>query len=110
MLNFFLMFLRIRTIIILGIIYFFLSISSGGKFNFQLPDFKNINLPNLGSGLQNVKDQIMGAIATNQNTSTSSGTSTNANTSNSSNGTDGQNGNTQMAEKIKEIMKSGTKK
>ena len=58
MLDFLLLLLRIRTIIILAIIYFFLNISSHGKFTLQLPNFQNISVANLTSGLQNVKKQI----------------------------------------------------
>lgn len=58
MLNFFLAFLRLRTLIILAIIYFFLSISSNGKLTLQVPNFQNISTENLTKGLQDAKSQI----------------------------------------------------
>ena len=58
MFNFFLALLRIRTIIILAIIYFFLNISSNGKLSLQLPKLQNISVENLTNGLQNTKNQI----------------------------------------------------
>ena len=59
MLNFFLSLLRIRTIIIIAIVYFFLNISSNGEFNLKLPDLQNLSISNLTEGLKSVKKQVM---------------------------------------------------
>ena len=60
MLNLFLAFLRIRTLIILGILYSFLSVASHGNFSLKIPDLKNIDLSNIPASINSIKDQVLG--------------------------------------------------
>ncbi len=60
MLNLFLAFLRIRTLIILGILYFFLSIASHGNFSLKMPDLKTLDFSNIPASLNALKDQFLG--------------------------------------------------
>ena len=60
MLNLFLAFLRIRTLIILGILYSFLSVASHGNFSLKMPDLKNIDLSNIPASINSIKDQVLG--------------------------------------------------
>ena len=61
MLNLFLAFLRIRTLIILGILYSFLSIASHGNFSLKMPDLKTLNLSNISASINSMKDQVLGS-------------------------------------------------
>ena len=99
MLRFLLMFLQIRTIILLGIIYLFLNISTNGKITFQLPNLKNAS--NIISNLQNAKDQVANLIGTTGNTGASNTTPNKANSNSVSNS---NNGNFQMAKKLQEVL------
>jgi hypothetical protein len=60
MLSLFLAFLRIRTLIILGILYFFLSIASHGNFSLKIPDLKTLNFSNILASINSIKDQVLG--------------------------------------------------
>lgn len=60
MLNLFLAFLRIRTLIILGILYSFLSVASHGNFSLKITDLKNIDLSNIPTSIDSIKDQVLG--------------------------------------------------
>lgn len=60
MLGLFLAFLRIRTLIILGILYSFLSVASHGNFSLKIPDLKNIDLSNISASINSIKDQVLG--------------------------------------------------
>jgi hypothetical protein len=93
------MFLQIRTIILLGIIYLFLNISTDGKITFQLPNLKNAS--NIIGNLQNAKDQVANLIGTTGNIGTSNTTPNKSNTNSVSNG---NNGNFQMAKKLQEAL------
>ena len=57
MLNLFLAFLRIRTLIILGIIYSFLSVASHGNFSLKIPDLKNLDLSNIPASINSLTNQ-----------------------------------------------------
>jgi len=71
MLSLFLAFLRIRTLIILGILYFFLSIASHGNFSLKIPDLKTLNFSNILASINSIKDQVLGG---NSKTKKASGT------------------------------------
>jgi hypothetical protein len=74
MLNLFLAFLRIRTLIILGILYSFLSIASHGNFSLKMPDLKTLNLSNISASINSMKDQVLGSNSkTKKNSDTASG-------------------------------------
>ena len=77
MLNLFLAFLRIRTLIILGILYSFLSIASHGNFSLKIPNLKNLDLSNIPASINSLKGQVLGGDSTTKkdtnNTKTDSG-------------------------------------
>ena len=54
MLDLFLAFLRIRTLIILGILYFFLSVGSHGNFSLKIPSLKNFDLSNIPASINSL--------------------------------------------------------
>ena len=74
MLSLFLAFLRIRTLIILGILYSFLSIASHGNFSLKIPDLKTLNLSNISASINSMKDQVLGGNSkTKKDSDTASG-------------------------------------
>ena len=77
MLNLFLAFLRIRTLIILGILYSFLSVASHGNFSLKIPDLKNLNLSNIPASINSLKNPVSDGDSTTKkttnNTKTDSG-------------------------------------
>ncbi len=54
MLDLFLAFLRIRTLIILGILYFFLSVGSHSNFSLKIPSLKNFDLSNIPASINSL--------------------------------------------------------
>lgn len=79
------------------ILYYFLTISSHGKFTLKIPDLSNINISNTISGLKGTKDQLLKLLGNSDDTSSQS---TKENTSSQSTK---ENGNSQS---IKEIQKN----
>jgi hypothetical protein len=103
MLSLFLAFLRIRTLIILGILYSFLSIASHGNFSLKIPDLKTLNLSNISASINSMKDQVLGG---NSKTKKDSDT---AKTSGATNQLDDiKNSVTQLKKEVDEVM--GNKK
>lgn len=68
MLDLFLAFLRIRTLIILGILYLFLSIGSNGNFSFKIPNLKNFDFSNITASINSL---INGTSSSESKTNTS---------------------------------------
>ena len=77
MLDLFLAFLRIRTLIILGILYSFLSIGSHGNFSLKIPNLKNFDLSNISASISSL-------VGSGSSSSSKSTTNTTTKTNNSS--------------------------